>query len=48
MKELKERVEEFLEKGLITPSNSPFGAPILFKVPLDLTILPTWINMSPC
>ena len=30
LKELKERVEEFLEKGLITPSNSPFGAPILF------------------
>ncbi len=30
MKELIARVEEFLEKGLITPSNSPFGASILF------------------
>ena len=30
VKELIARVEEFLEKGLITPSNSPFGAPILF------------------
>ena len=30
VKELKEKVGEFLEKGLIDPSNSPFGAPILF------------------
>jgi hypothetical protein len=29
-KELKEKVKEFLSKGLLTPSNSPFGAPILF------------------
>ena len=27
---LKEQVTDFLEKGLITPSNSPFGAPVLF------------------
>ena len=30
LKELRERVQEFLEKGIITPSNSPFGAPVLF------------------
>lgn len=28
--ELKRQVLEFLEKGIITPSNSPFGAPVLF------------------
>ena len=28
--ELKERVLEFLEKGIISPSNSPYGAPVLF------------------
>ena len=28
--ELKKQVAEFLEKGLITPSNSPYGAPVLF------------------
>ena len=28
--ELRKQVTEFLEKGIITPSNSPFGAPVLF------------------
>lgn len=28
--ELKKQVLEFLEKGIITPSNSPYGAPVLF------------------
>ena len=28
--ELKKQVIEFLEKRIITPSNSPFGAPVLF------------------
>jgi hypothetical protein len=27
---LREQVTDFLSKGLITPSNSPFGAPVLF------------------
>ena len=30
MAELKKQVMEFLEKGIITPSNSPYGAPVLF------------------
>lgn len=30
LNELRERVQEFLDKGIITPSNSPFGAPVLF------------------
>jgi hypothetical protein len=30
MAELKERVAEFLEKGIISPTNSPYGAPVLF------------------
>jgi hypothetical protein len=28
--ELKKQIEELLEKGLICPSSSPWGAPILF------------------
>ncbi|KAI3808090.1 hypothetical protein L1987_24032 [Smallanthus sonchifolius] len=30
MKELKNQLDEFLEKGFILPSSSPWGAPILF------------------
>jgi len=30
MAELRKQVTEFLDKGIITPSNSPFGAPVLF------------------
>jgi hypothetical protein len=30
MQELRKQVTEFLAKGIITPSNSPFGAPVLF------------------
>ncbi|XP_040990941.1 uncharacterized protein LOC121238165 [Juglans microcarpa x Juglans regia] len=30
LKELKEQIEELLEKGCIQPSSSPWGAPILF------------------
>jgi hypothetical protein len=30
MAELKKQVQEFLDLGLITPSNSPYGAPVLF------------------
>jgi hypothetical protein len=37
-KELKEKVKEFLSKGLLTPSNSPFGAPILFIKKPDGTL----------
>jgi len=28
--ELRTQVTEFLDKGIITPSNSPFGATVLF------------------
>ena len=28
--ELRDRVTEFVQKGIISPSNSPFGAPVLF------------------
>jgi hypothetical protein len=28
--ELKKQIEELLEKGLIRPSSSPWGAPVLF------------------
>ena len=30
LKELRKQVTELLSKGIITPSNSPFGAPVLF------------------
>jgi hypothetical protein len=30
LQELRTQVAEFLAKGIITPSNSPFGAPVLF------------------
>ncbi|KAJ8766927.1 hypothetical protein K2173_011745 [Erythroxylum novogranatense] len=30
LKELKEQLEDFLEKGYIRPSSSPWGAPVLF------------------
>ncbi len=30
MQELRKQVTEFLSKGIVTPSNSPFGAPVLF------------------
>ncbi|KAF5481509.1 hypothetical protein F2P56_002151 [Juglans regia] len=30
LKELKVQIEELLEKGLICPSSSPWGAPVLF------------------
>jgi hypothetical protein len=30
LKELRTQVTDFLAKGIITPSNSPFGAPVLF------------------
>ena len=30
MTELKKQVTEFLEKGILSPSNSPYGAPVLF------------------
>ena len=30
LKELKEQLRDFLEKGFIMPSTSPWGAPVLF------------------
>jgi len=30
LQELRKQVTDFLAKGIITPSNSPFGAPVLF------------------
>ena len=30
LEELRKQVTEFLSKGIVTPSNSPFGAPVLF------------------
>ena len=30
LQELRSQVTEFLDKGIITPSNSPYGAPVLF------------------
>ena len=38
LKELKEQLQELVDKGFIRPSTSPWGAPVLFvrkKDPLD-------------
>ena len=35
--ELKQQLEELLEKGFISPSTSPFGAPIIFVKKKDGT-----------
>ena len=38
LKELKEQLQELLDKGLIRPSNSPWGAPVLFVKKKDGTM----------
>ncbi|XP_070023108.1 uncharacterized protein [Nicotiana sylvestris] len=39
LKELKEQFQELLEKGLITPRVSPWGAPVLFVKKNDVALL---------
>ena len=38
LEELKRQLEELLSKGLIEPSSSPFGAPVLFTKKKDGTL----------
>ena len=38
LKELKEQLQELLEKGFIRPSASPWGAPVLFMKKKDGTM----------
>ena len=38
LKELKEQLQELLDKGFIRPSTSPWGAPILFVKKKDGTL----------
>ena len=38
LKELKEQLQELLEKGFIRPSASPWGAPVLFMQKKDGTM----------
>ena len=38
LKELKEQLEELLQKGFVRPSISPWGAPILFMKKRDSTM----------
>ena len=38
LKELKEQLQELLEKGFIRPSTSPWGAPVLFVKKKDGTL----------
>jgi hypothetical protein len=37
LNELKTQLQELLDKGFIRPSNSPWGAPILFMRKKDVT-----------
>ena len=36
--ELKEQLRQLLEQGFINPSNSPWGAPVLFQKKKDGTL----------
>lgn len=45
LKELKEQLQEFLEKGLIRPSVSPWGAPVLFVKKKDGSL---WMCIDYC
>ena len=38
LKELKEQLQELLDKGFIRPSTSPWGAPVLFVKKKDGTL----------
>ena len=38
LKELKEQLQELLDKGFIRPSSSPWGAPVLFVKKKDGTM----------
>ena len=38
MKELKEQLQDLLDKGFIRPSTSPWGAPVLFVKKKDGTL----------
>ena len=35
LKELKEQLQDLLDKGLVRPSTSPWGAPVLFVKKMD-------------
>jgi hypothetical protein len=43
LKELKEQLQELLDRGFIRPSVSPWGAPVLFVKKKD-GIMRLWID----